>query len=54
MYSGKVNDKGYDDQGKLMRQTSFIVKPGGTNPKMNNPLSDRDFIVKISIPSKPN
>ena len=39
MYSGIVNKTRYDDLGKLIKQTSFIVKNPGEN------LPEKQFII---------
>ena len=44
MYSGIVNKTRYDDLGKLMKQTSFMVKIlGGNLPKKQFTIVKRSF-----------
>ena len=43
MYNRKVITQWYDDLGNHMKQLVPKEKPGGTNPKMNNPLLDGDL-----------
>ena len=44
MYSGIVNKTRYDDLGKLMKQTSFMVKIlGGNLPKNQFNIVKRSF-----------
>ena len=42
--NGKINKTRYDDLGKPMKQTSFIVKkPGGNLPKKQSTIVKRSF-----------
>ena len=44
MHNGKLNKIRYDDLGKPMKQTSFIVKkPGGNLPKKQSTIVKRSF-----------
>ena len=44
MHNGKVNKTRYDDLGKPMKQTSFIVKKlGGNLPKKQSTIVKRSF-----------
>ena len=44
MHIGKLNKKKYDDSGKSMKQTSFIVKNlGGNLPKKQFTIVKRSF-----------
>ena len=44
MHNGKVNKTRYDDSGKLMKQTSFIVKNlRGNLPKKQSSIIKRSF-----------
>ena len=44
MYSKKVNKTRYDDLGKLMKQTCFIVKNlRGNHPKKQSTIIKRSF-----------
>ena len=44
MHIGKLNKKKYDDPGKSMKQTSFIVKNlGGNLPKRQSIIVKRSF-----------
>ena len=44
MHNGRVNKTRYDDPGKLMKQTSFIVKNlGGNLPEKQFTIVNRSF-----------
>ena len=46
--SGKINKTRYDDLGKPMKQTSFIVKNlGGNLPKKQSTIAKRSFKSSI-------
>ena len=46
MHSRKAKDKRYDDSRNLIKQFVPKEKPGDTNPRETNPLSNRDLQIE--------